>query len=105
MAVTWPEKVDRMVKLLGWTRAQFAERLGVPVSTANRWFGRHPTDPSITVGARMARVLGVSADWIFDESADWPPRVVAGPAADGDLDEAVRAALLRVLGEVTRRQL
>lgn len=66
----WAEKTKRLLegrslraieKAAGWTTNSLA-------GTMNK-----QAVPSATKGVALARALGVSADWLFDDEQDWPP--------------------------------
>lgn len=62
------------LKALMWDRKQsvVARRVGVhPITYAS--YIKHGAVPSAEILFKISRVLGVSADWLLDDSAGWPP--------------------------------
>ena len=58
------ERVKQLIKHNGITVVEFARRLGVSLSTANRWIneGKTPNGYSIFL---ICATFGVSADWLL----------------------------------------
>ena len=70
MPVTLSEKLERLKG-----RRSYAEIAELVNATAEniRKVVREGSQPSFALGVRLARAFGVSADWLGDDSADWPP--------------------------------
>ena len=105
MAMHWSEKTAKLLGMRRWSHRDLAEALGLPSSTVNKWFGTRGTEPGVTVGVRIARVLEVPAGWLFDADKDWPPEAwsVTQVPAEG-LEQTIRVVVLRVLGELAARE-
>lgn len=97
VSVNWNDKVRRIVEAAGiklshiekcakWPR----NRLSAAMSSGAM--------PASDAGVRLARALGVPAEWLFDDEQDWPPpRAVSAESLDADARDAIAAELRRAL--------
>lgn len=84
----WTEKLQRLLR-------------GRTVSSLSREMGLHPTRLGAQISrgqmfradraVMLARLLGVDADWLFDDRLGWPPvHVEVGPTPQGSVETIVR---------------
>jgi transcriptional regulator with XRE-family HTH domain len=83
---------------LGWTQADLAHRLGVTEDTIRGWEAAE-REPRSNRLVTMAGVLGVSAHWLLDGSAQFAPAEDAAPA------DAARAQLESVRMKINEMQM
>jgi transcriptional regulator with XRE-family HTH domain len=70
--VTLGEKLLLLIRNKGWTQKQVARKLGVrPVTVSG--YVRNAFSPSVEVLWRASRLLGVSTDYLLDDTLGWPP--------------------------------
>lgn len=73
-AMSWKEKIRRLIERAGWTASEAGRRSGVPYSTLKNYLNvKHAGRPSLEHGLSLARTLGVDPFWLYDDSAKWPP--------------------------------
>ena len=65
----YAEKLKRLCALRGLDQSELAERLNVPKSSISRIFGG-TRDLKLGLARDMARELGVSLDYLVDDSVD-----------------------------------
>lgn len=79
------EKFRRLLEAKGWTKAELARQADVNVrSMTNVTSGI--SEPGVRMALQLARALGVSADWLFDDNADWPPVEAASVRLASDME-------------------
>ncbi len=61
---------------------------------------REGSQPNFALGVRLAAVLGVPADWLGDDDADWPPPTTDRERAASLVEQALTGAGLA--GELSR---
>ncbi len=102
------ELAEKVQRLRGKrSNADLAEACGCSPTHIQK-IAREGSIPSLPIGVRLANTLGVSADWLADESADYPPpptekqvsaamieQVLAGGGLVGELSEEERALVSR----------
>ena len=66
---------------------ELAERLGVSRQAVSRWESGDTT-PTMDKLKALAKLYGVSLDWLFGDTADGEPPEAAKPEADRNPDEA-----------------
>lgn len=67
------EKADRLFAARGIkSQAEFAKSIGIGEVTLYNTF-RKGSEPRVHTALAIARGLGVSVEWLFDDAADWPP--------------------------------
>jgi transcriptional regulator with XRE-family HTH domain len=91
--MTFSAKVAEICADKGWTKAELARRCGVSKNTVGTWFqdeGKPFTESLLT----LSRVLGVSCDFLADDSLDNPAR--AAPALSDA--EQIALSLTRQIG-------
>ena len=71
----------------GLSQMELAERLGVSRQAVSRWESGDTT-PSVDKLKTLARIYGVSLDWLLGDTADGEPPEAAKPEADRSPDEA-----------------
>jgi transcriptional regulator with XRE-family HTH domain len=71
-AMTFGEKVAKLVDRAGITQKDLATSLGLSESRVSEWLHRG-TAPKLTVAARLAKILGVPVDYLADDDQDEPP--------------------------------
>ena len=65
------EKIIKLCESRGWCQADLADRLGVARSTVNNWWnGRNL--PDLPYGLKISRMLGVTLDYLADETQTEP---------------------------------
>ncbi len=62
--------------------------MGCSTQAVQKW-SSGKSIPRADYGVRLAAALGVPAEWLFDDSQDWPPP----PTEDQQIVAAVRAAM------------
>jgi transcriptional regulator with XRE-family HTH domain len=89
------EKISLYIKAQGMTDAEFAGALGTSPSAISE-MKRGKRGLSSSMARRSARLMGVTIDWLMDESATWPPPPTAANGVDpgGGLSEAERELLV-----------
>lgn len=85
------EKFKRLAS--GRNKSELSRAAGLPQTAFDAVVNKR-REPLATSAIKMARVLGVSADWLFDNLTDWPPPQ-AGAASLGDFE---------LVEELVRRQ-
>ncbi len=83
------ELADKVQRLRGGrSNAELGKAAGCSATTIHN-IARAGRQPSFAVGVRLARALGVAADWLGDDAQDWPPP----PSMEDKTAEIVRQAL------------
>lgn len=85
--MTLCEKLTQARKAAGLTQADVAAKLNVSRQAVSRWESGDTT-PSVDKLKTLARIYGVSLDWLFGDTADGEPPEAAKPEADRNPDEA-----------------
>jgi len=67
------EKVERLLAQRGMSAAALARLAGVGQDVISRLRHLDGYEPLASKAVRIARALGVPAEWLFDDEADWPP--------------------------------
>lgn len=96
MAVELAEKLRRV--RAGRSYADVAREVGCSPGNIRK-IEAEASRPGFDLGMRLARALGVPAEWLADDEADWPP-----PASEeGQAVELVRGALTKagIAGDLT----
>jgi len=70
------------------TDKTLANAMGCSTQAVQKW-SSGKSIPRADYGVRLASALGVPAEWLFDDSQDWPPP----PTEDQQIVAAVRAAM------------
>lgn len=87
------QKIEQLLEEKGWSMLELARRANVGREQARRLARRIP--PSVLGATQIAKALGVSADWLFDDEQGW----VGGGLPAGDAVDTKRPhvdiALLR----------
>ena len=71
----------------GMSQDELAEKLFVTRQAVSRWESGDTT-PSVDKLKALAKLYGVSLDWLFGDTADGEPPEAAKPEADRNPDEA-----------------
>ncbi|MFW6153660.1 MAG: helix-turn-helix domain-containing protein [Planctomycetota bacterium] len=83
------ELADKVQRLRGGrSNAELGKAAGCSATTIHN-IARAGRQPSFAVGVRLARALGVAADWLGDDAQDWPPP----PSMEDKTAAIVRQAL------------
>jgi transcriptional regulator with XRE-family HTH domain len=90
----YAEKLKRLCAIRGLDQSALAERLGIPKSSMSRIFSG-VQEPKLLLAFRLARELGVTLDYLADDSLDADP---AGHWAVVSEDELTILKLVRRLG-------
>lgn len=85
--MTLREKLIVSRNKAGLSQMELAERLGVSRQAVSRWESGDTT-PSVDKLKTLARIYGVSLDWLLGDTADGEPPEAAKPEADRSPDEA-----------------
>ncbi|NLF30063.1 MAG: helix-turn-helix transcriptional regulator [Planctomycetes bacterium] len=80
------DKVQRLRR--GLSNAELGKAAGCSATNIHS-IARAGRQPSFAVGVRLARALGVPADWLGDDAQDWPPP----PSMEDQTAALVRQAL------------
>lgn len=95
------KKLQRLLKDHRYSQEMLARELDVSQNQISKWC-RGVTIPDLRESATIARVFGVSMQWLADDEADYPPTaemsegerdVLKAVRALGDADEALRRLL------------
>ena len=84
------EKVKQALVVGGLSMSELARRARMNISTVTH-IVRRRTDPTLSNGARLAGALGLSLDWLTDDSADWPPPQTPEQSAEAMVRDALTA--------------
>lgn len=73
LAMKLNEKLHRLCEAKGWTQSQLLKSVpGASKSSMSNWFkGKHK--PDLESAMAMARILGVTLDYLADDDQDDPP--------------------------------
>ena len=77
------QRVQHRRQHLGWTQEDLARESGVPQATISRIEKGQRKNPGADVIRRLARALGVTADWLigmYNEDEDDAPTLVSVPS-------------------------
>ena len=85
--MTLREKLIVSRNKAGLSQMELAERLGVSRQAVSRWESGDTT-PTMDKLKALAKLYGVSLDWLFGDTADGEPPEAAKPEADRNPDEA-----------------
>lgn len=85
--MTLREKLIVSRNKAGLSQMELAERLGVSRQAVSRWESGDTT-PSVDKLKTLARIYGVSLDWLLGDTTDGEPPEAAKPEADRSPDEA-----------------
>ena len=85
--MTLREKLIVSRNKAGLSQMELAERLGVSRQAVSRWESGDTT-PTMDKLKSLARIYGVSLDWLCSDTADGEPPEAAKPEADRNPDEA-----------------
>ena len=85
--MTLREKLIVSRNKAGLSQMELAERLGVSRQAVSRWESGDTT-PTVDKLKTLARIYGVSLDWLFGDTADGEPPEAAKPEADRNPDDA-----------------
>ena len=97
--MTWNEKVRKLY--LGGNYAALSRQTGWSYKTLKNSV-KAGNMPKADKAIRLARALGVRAEWLFDDNQGWPPPTMVGPANPKAIaaNPALKAAMIQVLHEV-----
>ncbi len=73
--MTWVEKVERLITQQGTNPSEIGRKAGWAVNTLPTAM-RRGNAISVTKALSLARALGVTADWLFDDALDWDDRPI-----------------------------
>ena len=85
--MTLREKLIVSRNKAGLSQMELANQLGVSRQAVSRWESGDTT-PSVDKLKTLARIYGVSLDWLCSDTADGEPPEAAKPEADRNPDEA-----------------
>ena len=85
--MTLREKLIVLRDRAGLSQMELADRLGVSRQAVSRWESGDTT-PSVDKLKTLARIYGVSLDWLCSDTADREPPEAAKPEADRPPDDA-----------------
>lgn len=85
--MTLREKLIVSRNKAGLSQMELADRLGVSRQAVSRWESGDTT-PTMDKLKALAKLYGVSLDWLFGDTADGEPSEAAKPEADRNPDEA-----------------
>ena len=92
--MTLREKLIVLRDRAGLSQMELADRLGVSRQAVSRWESGDTT-PTMDKLKSLARIYGVSLDWLCSDTADREPPEAAKPEADRNPDEAPRERKVR----------
>lgn len=74
LGMTADAKIRRLLSGSPLTRTAAAKQLGVSYSTFRSYLNAADAKrPGVDTAVGIARLFGVSADWLWDDSQGWPP--------------------------------
>ena len=82
-------KISRLLKQKDLTLDDLAEAAGVDPSLVARVKQRPKHNPNVYDAVQISRALSVPAEWLWDNSKDWPPP-----------DSAIDTRLVEIVGKV-----
>lgn len=85
------ERVDRLRKLKGWTKAQLAREVGTTRQIVHNWYaGRTSPGPALILA--LARALDTSASFLLGEIQEHrrPAEWFSGPGESETVEQAIR---------------
>lgn len=85
--MTLREKLIVSRNKAGLSQMELANQLGVSRQAVSRWESGDTT-PSVDKLKTLARIYGVSLDWLYSDTADREPPEAAKPEADRPPDDA-----------------
>ena len=94
-------KIEKLLGDRGWSMLELSRRAKIGREQARRLSSRVPA--STLAAIRMARTLGVSADWLFDDKQGWPGAESSSDRESANLLQqvdlpALRQELCKLLG-------
>jgi transcriptional regulator with XRE-family HTH domain len=89
----------------GWDQKELARSVGLPEGRVTKW--KSTGEPTARQALAIARALGVSLEWLADDTQDYPPPPSEGGTPSGREVHALLEVAIEVLGreEVLRRLL
>ncbi len=97
------DKLERLTANVNKAKASLDA--GLPPTAISNYLAKGQV-PRADTGVAIARVLGVAADWLFDDAQDWPPPkaepAVAASLSDGDLMEEVARRRRLVMSDLLK---
>lgn len=91
----WQKRVKQALDERRWNLSTLADATGIRENTIRGWF-KHPMRiPKADDAIRVARILDVTVEELFDPDAQWPPSRPTPPRLE-DAEQALQDAL-RVL--------
>jgi len=73
-SMVFREKLVRMAKSRGWDLKWIAHCAEIPYNSLRRYAREGSTAaPDAPKGIRLAKMLGVPVEWLFDDDQGWPP--------------------------------
>ncbi|MFQ5494145.1 MAG: helix-turn-helix domain-containing protein [Phycisphaerae bacterium] len=97
---TWAEKFEALRG--GRSRAAIERQAGLPSNSISNWINDGRAVRA-SYGVRLARALGVTSDWLFDDEQDLPPPGSGGGLTPtGALDARTRRLVLLAISDALR---
>ena len=79
--MTFHEKLKKLTE--DRIKSVMSIRAGLPRMAISNYLAKKQT-PSCDVALRIARTLGVSVEWLIDDSRGWPPEYAHAESDDRD---------------------
>lgn len=95
----YQEKIRRLLD--SRSKTSLSKSAGLPASTLDSILNKNQ-EPRAQKAVKIAQALDVSADWLFDNSKDWPPPDAGDTIATASDDELLRIVTARFEGAVRR---
>lgn len=96
--MNWADKARRMASGGGTRLRQIESAAGWPVGTLKSAMSAG-TNPSVRKAIGLARALGVSVEWLFDDAMGWDDRP---NSASGDSQQTDKLADRELIGVAAR---
>jgi transcriptional regulator with XRE-family HTH domain len=91
-------KIRRLLADRNWSVSRLAKEMDAPQTTVDRLVKRLPE--SVLMAIQMARVLGVPAEWLYDDELDWPP--VKATRIDTSLPKEIQQLVAQLLAKAAQ---
>jgi transcriptional regulator with XRE-family HTH domain len=63
-STTVGQRIRRLREQRGWTQQELADKVGVRYETINRLENQHSEEPRLSVARHLAKVFGVTLDYL-----------------------------------------
>lgn len=92
----WVQKLEQALVAQGMSKADVAKAIGLSPSTLSNYITMPDGRRYLDRGYQLARAVGVSSDWLWDDTREWPPGSSL-TAQKPELREAVAEAVAELM--------